>query len=115
MANSYNSLPILVDTDISTGWRANQTLSSNTYATGLRITKIELVVAASGGSSAGVVTITNPEDSTKLYGPRAVVASAPQNDLLYTDNLDGNPLQWRDFNVTGVTATGTRLFIWYRT
>jgi hypothetical protein len=113
MANSYNSLPILVDTDISTGWRANQTLSSNTYATGLRIVKIALVVS-SATSSSGTVTITDPNDNTKLYPPLQVAAGVAQNAILYTDNLDSQSLQWRDFNVTGVTATGTRLFIWYR-
>ena len=113
MANDYNSLPVLVDTDISTGWRANQTLSSNTYATGLRIVKIALVVASTT-SSAGTVTITDPNDSTVLYPPMTVAASIAVGNVLYTDNLDSQALQWRDFNVTGVTATGTRLYIWYR-
>jgi hypothetical protein len=112
MSNVYNSLPILIDTDVSTGWRANQTLSHNTYATGLRITKIALAVGTT--SSAGTVTITDPIDGTILYGPMTVDASVAVGSILFTDNLDTQSLMWRDFNVTGVTATGTRLYIWYR-
>ena len=112
MANSLNSLPVLVDTDLAS-WRESQTLSLNTYATGLRIVKIELVVAAAT-SSAGTVTIADPIDGTVLYGPMSVDAAVPVGTILFTDNLDTQALMWRNFNVAGVTATGTRLYIWYR-
>lgn len=112
MANQPNALPIALDTDVAS-WRAAQTLSSNTYATGLRIVKIVLVVASTT-SSAGPVTITDPNSSQSLYPPMTVAASIPVGGVLYTDNLDDNPLQWRDFAAAGLTATGTRIYIWYR-
>jgi len=112
MANLPNNLPITLDTDIAS-WRAAQTLSSNPYATGQRIVKISLVVAANT-SSAGTVSITDPNSGQVLYPPQVVSASVPVGSVLYTDNLDSQALQWRDFAVAGLTATGTRLYIWYR-
>jgi hypothetical protein len=112
MANDYNSEPIVIDTDQTVGWRESQTLSSNTYATGLRITKIMLIAASS--TSTGVVSIADPIDSTILYPPIIVAASAAADTVILNDNLDTQSLQWRDFKITGLTATATKILIWYR-
>ncbi|NYF53947.1 hypothetical protein [Tunturiibacter gelidoferens] len=60
------------------------------------------------------MTITNPIDGSALYGPIAVTAGLAVGASILNDNIQ-QMLQWKDFKVTGVTATGTRLFVWYRT
>lgn len=111
MANLFNQFPVVLDTDFSS-FRAGQTLQSQAF--GLRVYKLSLVVAPGGVSSAGSVTITAPSDSAALYPPMPVSASTPAKTILYTDNLDNQQLPWRDFAVTGLTATGTVLYVWYR-
>jgi hypothetical protein len=34
------------------------------------------------------------------------------NTTLYADDFGGVPQVWPDFAVTGLTATGTKLYIW---
>lgn len=112
MSNSYNTQPIVLDTD-TTSWRQNQTLvsqSSNALA-GIRPFKITLEAASA--TSAGTVTITAPSDGTPLYAPLSVSAAVPASTIIYSDNLT-QPLTWRDFAATGLTATATKLYIWYR-
>jgi hypothetical protein len=111
VANLLNQMPIIADTDFAS-FGAAQTLQ--TPAFGVRITKIALVVLAGGSSSAGNVTITEPKSGITLYPPQNVSASTPANTILFTDNLDNQELTWRDFAVTGLTVTGTALYLWYR-
>lgn len=108
MANVYNSMPIALDTDVASFFAA-QTLQKQIF--GLRVYKISLVAAA--GTTAGNVTITEPNSGIALYEPIAVAASLTAGATVVTDNPT-YPLQWRDFAVTGLTGTGTRLYIWYR-
>jgi len=104
-------MPVIVDTDFAS-FRAGQTLQTPGF--GVRVVKIALYVASGGASSAGAVTITEPNSGITLYPAMPVSASTPANTILFTDNLDSQELQWRDFAVTGLTATGTKLAIWYR-
>ena len=105
---------MVIDTDITT-WRNNATIVAAGYTTGIRVLKLVLVVAHGGASSAGLVTITAPSDSITLYPPMTVVGSQPADTVLYTDNITDTKgtLTWRDFAVTGVTATGTRLLLYW--
>lgn len=109
MANSLNSAPITVDTDL-VSFGAGQTLQHTSF--GLRVWKIALSVSAAT-SSAGTVQITEPISGIPLLAPMVVPAASPIGTVLYYDNPT-QLLQWRDFAVTGLTATGTRLFVWYR-
>jgi len=114
MSNSLVTKPILISSDITT-FRGASAVTSLGWTQGLRITKLVLAVGAGGASSAGVVAITAPSDSAVLYPPIPVAASIAANSILYTDeptNAKGD-LTWRDFAVTGVTATGTVLYLWY--
>ena len=111
MANTPNNMPATFDTDF-TSFRAIQTLQ--TPGTGVRAFKVTLVVGSGGASSAGSVQITEPNSSIPLFPPLAVTASIPANSLLFGDNLDNQELTWRDFGISGLTATGTKLFLWYR-
>jgi hypothetical protein len=108
MANSLNSMPITVDTDLAS-FGAGQTLQSKPF--GIRVWKMALVATTS--TTAGTVTITEPNSGIPLAAPMVVPAGSATGTILYYDNPT-QLLQWRDFAVTGLTATGTRLFVWYR-
>jgi len=108
MANALNNNPIIIDTDITSYRTAAPSLQ------GVRVNKLMLATGPGGASIAGTVTITAPSDGSTLYPPVAVVAASPIDTILYNDNptAPNTSLTWRDFAVTGVTATGTRLFLW---
>ena len=114
MANSLVANPMIIDTDITT-WRGATAVKAAGYTTGIRVLKLVLAVAAGGSSSSGQVTITAPSDSATLYPPISVAASIAAYSILSTDEPTDTKgtLTWRDFAVTGVTATGTRLFLWW--
>ena len=108
MANYYGK-PIILDTDITSYRTAASQLQ------GVRVTKLVLAVGPGGASSAGTVTITAPSDSATLYPPIPVAASVAANSILVTDEPTDalGTLTWRDFAVTGLTTTGTRLFLYW--
>ena len=116
MANSLTAQPILIDSDITTFRGAASVVASNcTQGCGIRVSKLVLAVGPGGASSAGTVTITAPADSAVLYPPIPVAASISANSILVTDEPTDTvgDLTWRDFAVTGLTATGTKLYLWY--
>lgn len=108
MANNLKNNPIIIDTDI-TSFR-----TSTGYPYGIKPAKIVLAVGPGGASTAGTVQITRPADGVLIYPPLVVAGASAANVELYVDDPSiAAPLNWNDFAVTGVTATGTRLFIWY--
>jgi len=113
MANALTQKPLIIDTDLATytGAAAVKALGG---VQGVRVTKLVLAVGAGGASSAGTVTFTNPTDGITIYPPIPVAASVAAYSVLYTDEPTDakGSLAWRDFAVTGLTATGTRLFLW---
>lgn len=109
MANQLGNMPLTVDTDL-VSFGASQTLQTKPF--GIRPTKIALVVA-SATSSAGTVTVTLPIGGASLLAPMVVPAGSVVGTILFADNPTYG-LDWVDFAVTGVTATGTRLMVWYR-
>lgn len=117
MPNVLTQNPILIDTDITTFRSATSVVATNcTQGCGIRVTKLVLSVGPSGVSSAGTVAITAPSDSAVLYPPLIVTAGIAANTELYIDSEPAvtSSVFWRDFAVTGLTATGTRLFLWYK-
>jgi len=109
MANSFASQPMILDTD-TLSYRT----TSGERLQGIRVQKLTLAVGPGGASTAGNVTITAPSDSSTLFPPMAVPGASAANTILFVDNPDsGDYLTWRDFAVTGLTATGTRLFLWW--
>lgn len=107
MANSLGTMPISVDQDI-TSFGATQTLQNTPF--GLRVWKIALYSV--GVSVAGTVRVL-AIDNTELIAPMVVTAGSAAGTVLYYDNPT-QLLNWKDFKVSGLTATGTRLMIWYR-
>ena len=116
MSNVLTQMPILIDTDITTFRNSASVTAANcTQGQGIRVTKLVLSVGPGGASTAGTVTITSPSDSSVMYPPLVVAAAQAANTELYVDaTLDTDPLNWRDFAVSGLTATGTKLYIWYK-
>jgi len=114
MSNVLVNQPIQIDADITT-WRSATAVKALGITTGIRVLKLVLSVAGGGASSAGNVTITAPSDSAVLYPTLAVPAAQPANTILFTDEptSPSSTLTWRDFAVTGVTATGTKLYLYY--
>lgn len=119
MANSYNSNPIYIDTDMTSGWRASQTLNTgNLPATaqnsgvkrqfGIRTSKIVLVLV--GTQAAGTILIADPIDSTILFKQDIPSSGTFQREFDWAVNLSTE----RDFKVTGPTTTGVAVQIWYR-
>jgi hypothetical protein len=116
MANSLITMPVIIDTDLTTFRGAAAVVSTNcTQGSSLRVSKLILTVGPGGASSAGLVTILAPTDSAVLYPPLPVAASIAANSILFTDEPPdaAGDLTWRDFAVTGLTATGTKLYLWY--
>jgi hypothetical protein len=123
MANSYNSQPIIIDTDTASGWRSLQTLNTGNLPTtaqqlsgavtrqwGIHVPK--LVLMTNGTTVAGTVTISDPNDSTVLW--TSPVAAGVTAGIIKSEDWSEAWASWRDFKVTGVTATVTKLLIWYR-
>jgi hypothetical protein len=106
MANTFNN-PMILDTDFT----SYRTAASKTI--GIRVLKITLSVGSTT-TSAGTVVITNPQNSQQLYPSVPVAAAIPANSILVGDNPTGQGvMSWPDFGVSGLTATGTKLYIWW--
>ncbi|MGH9444761.1 MAG: hypothetical protein ACRD3O_03420 [Terriglobia bacterium] len=105
MANTYNTNPIYLDTDTTEGWKSLQTLSTNPVG----ILPQKVVLIAAGTTAAGTVTVTDPTGSNVLLTLPVTTDQAPI--ILDFESMN---VAWRDFKVTGLTATVTALQIWYR-
>lgn len=115
MANSYNSMPIKIDTVMTQGWRALQTLNQGNLPSvaqnpanvnrqwGFRCLAIQWTGIGSVGDK---FTVIDPNDSTILFQGQAGSTTADQYYPF------PNPPAWRDFKVS-VLGSGT-LLIAYR-
>lgn len=108
MANSLGTMPIRIDTDL-VSFSATQTLKAG----GMSVRPYKITLTANATSIAGSVTITRPTDGGALYPPLVVTAGAAAGTAMYVDAID-NLLTWADFSVTGVSATSSVLWLWYR-
>ena len=117
MANDLKANPIILDTDFTSFAALWKTLTGEASAPiAFRIRTLMLVVGAGGAASAGQVTINQNASGSRLLYPPILVGTQAAYVLLVSDgvyNLDDR-LTWGDFAVTGLTATGTRLFLWLR-
>ncbi len=105
MANSYNSNPIYLDTDMTSGWRSLQTLSGSPMG----IRPVKIILSANGTTAPGNVVFSDPNDGTVLLSI-PVVANQPPIEF----DFESSGVRWRDFKITGLTATVTKVEIWYR-
>lgn len=120
--NSFNVLPVWLDTDTSTAANTNWRGSSGCTLAGIgshgiKPTRIMIVPALTGTAiAAGTITVTDPQSSTVLLNIPIVLPAASEPFDILQILLDEAPTLWRDFVVTGLsTATKAALQIWYRT
>jgi hypothetical protein len=100
---------MVLDTDMAS-YQAVQTLVAGSNPLGLKIKKIALY--SNSTSVAGTVSITDPITTNPLMAPMVVSAGQAAGTVLYFDEFT-NVLRWQDFKVTGLTATSTKLMIWF--
>lgn len=131
MANSFNTQPIYLDTDTSTGgntnWRGTSgcTLNPGNLPSTLQqsapvsrtwgIKPWMIVVQAASGSVptvVGNIVVTDPQ-STGGAGQlfKCAIESTSQFPLIFTSGFSS---LWRDFVVTGLTATACSIQVFYR-
>lgn len=102
MANSYNTMPIVLDTVMANGWRASQTL--NTKQNGIIVTR----VIWTGMSAAGhTFSIVLPSDNTILLTD---TAGSTLSSVEYFNDPSG--ASWYDFKLSAISSG--KLLIWYR-
>lgn len=117
MANVFTSNPIYLDTDTTTGagtnWRgANGGTLLSANVKGIIPGLIIFQAAAPGTSlpAVGTVTITDPQSSVVLL----TLTVDSTTELPITIDMARGGSLWRDFIVTGLTATNMSLQIFYR-
>jgi len=125
MSNSFNTQPLWFDTDTSTASNTNWRGSSGCTLAGIkkmgiRPTRILVLPAAAGSAvSTGTILVTDPQTSPSTTGgllsiPIVAPAASEPFEPFYIP-LDQTSDLWRDFVITGLTATGAALQISYRT
>lgn len=124
MANSFNTMPLWLDTDTSTGGNTNWRGSSGCTLAGIKTMGIKpyriLVVPAAAGTAVatGTISVQDPQTNPSTQGLLTIpiVTPAAADPFIPIEILldQASPL-WRDFVVTGLTATKAALQIWYRT
>jgi hypothetical protein len=125
MANSFNTQPLWFDTDTSTGANTNWRGSSGCTLggigkMGIKPTRI-LVVPATAGAAvvSGTILVADPQTSPATTGGLLsipiVAPAATEPFVPFYIPLDQTSDLWRDFVITGLTATKVALQIWYRT
>ena len=121
MSNSFNALPLWLDTDTSTGANTNWRGSSGCTLAGvgnrgIKPTRIMVLPAATGTAiAAGMITVTDPQSSTILLAIPIVLPAASEPFDIIQILLDQTSTLWRDFVVAGLSTTKAALHIWYRT
>lgn len=120
MPNDYDSNPIFIDTDMASGWRALQTLNTGnlqptiqnpgpiTRQWGVRAYAIGFALVSTQAS--GTILVADPNDNTILF-KQFIPASGTFATEFTFDAAYG---MWRDFKITGPTATGVAVQVWYR-
>ena len=118
MANNYNVAPIKIDTAMTSGWRASQTLNTGTITLTSPSGVVTTVPAQRGLWVIKVIwenpttvghtfSISDPNASTTvlLAGACGVAGQDVEYDFV-------NAAQWRDFKVTQISS-GV-LYIYFR-
>lgn len=109
MANLFTEYPMVLDTDFTDYYTAASIPTGFGIAGGLRIYTMKLVVGASA-AAAGTVLVQRINGNNVL-APMIVSAGAAANSVLYSEDFTA-PIPIDDFKVSGLTATGTKLYIY---
>jgi hypothetical protein len=117
-------MPLWLDTDTSAGGNTNWRGSSGCTLAGIKTmgvkpTRILIVPSAAANAVVtGTISVQDPQTSPATQGlfTFPVVAPVAGEPFIPIELwLDNTSALWRDFVVTGLTATKTALQIWYRT
>lgn len=106
MANVVTQKPLILDTDFADFTAVSGFLTGSLP---LRVRRIALVAGAS--AAAGTVAVTDKLSGAALLAPMLASAAA-QNTIEYADDFGGVTQLWPNFAVSGLTASGTKLYVW---
>jgi hypothetical protein len=120
VANNFNANPIYMDTDTTVGGNTNWkgTSGGSSYTGGIGIRPYSIVTIPLSGSTAGLIVINMINSTGGGTGPKlfeiAVPTAASTAATSQSYHIDGDGVAWKDFIVTGLTATGVAILIYYR-
>lgn len=106
MANVVKQNPLVLDTDFADFSAVSGVLPGTLP---LRVKRIALVAGAA--AAAGTVAVTDKLSSAPLLAP--MLASAQTSGTIeFVDDFGGVTQVWNNFAASGLTATGTKLYVW---
>lgn len=110
MANALTQQPLFLDTDQTVAYKSEPAVTAvNPNPLGVEVVNI-LINCPGGTPSAGTITVTDGATTPiNLLTAHITASTTFPIALNYTV-----PLQWRNFKITGLTATATTLQIWTR-
>jgi hypothetical protein len=120
MANVFSSNPVYIDTDTTVGGNTNWKGSSggSKYTGGIGIRPIQIILTPLGATTATEIVINEVKSvggatGAVLFAVQFPTATATAAVSLQF-NLEQTASGWHDFIVTGVTAAGIAMTIYYR-
>lgn len=110
MANSLVTQPLFLDTDQTVAYKSEPAVTAiNPFPLGVQVENI-LINCPSGTSAAGNILVTDGAATpATLITVHITATTVFPISIAYTV-----PLQWRNFKITGLTATATTIQIWTR-
>jgi len=120
LSNVFSSNPIYIDTDttvaLGTNWRGANGGAAHLGNVGIRPEK--LIITPLGATTAGAIKINEITSTGGTTGPVLFQVQVPTalNTAATAQEFDlvGAESGWHDFVVTGVTAAGVALELFYR-
>lgn len=110
MANALTQQPLFLDTDQTVAYKSEPVVTAvNPNPLGFEVVNI-LINAPSGTSTAGTITVSDAA-TTPINLLTVHITATTIFPIAFDYTV---PLQWRNFKITGLTATGTTMQIWTR-
>lgn len=110
MANALAQQPLFFDTDQTVNYKAEPTVVAlNAAPLGVQVENI-LINCPGGTPTVGSIVVTDGATTPiTLFTQHITATTLFPISFVYTV-----PLQWRNFKITGLTATATTMEIWTR-
>lgn len=110
MANALAQQPLFLDTDQTVAYKSEPTVVAlNAAPLGVQVENI-LINCPGGTPGVGTITVTDGATTPiTLFTFHVTATTLFPVSIAYTV-----PLQWRNFKITGLTATATTMEIWTR-
>lgn len=111
MANALTQQPLFLDTDQTVAYKSEPTVTAiNPSPLGVQVVNI-LVTCPGGTPTAGTITVTDGDASGSINLLTIHITTLQLFPIALEYTV---PLQWRNFKITGLTATATAMQIWTR-